>query len=393
MLRSARRLPFIGLSNFKLSALIISLFVMITSLTLAATDSAEAAYFYDVDLTTDDNYKESNRQVPAVFYITLTNTGENSDFYSVELQYTDEKETWSVSFSEHGTKSVDVYVPSGRSVFVNVTVKPDCSCEEGNTLDVYVRADSNTDDNTFDNLTIQTKYVLDYNPDDNGNTDITDTDGDGWRDEDEVYFGTNPFDPEDYPEQDTDGDGLSDDFETNWGTDPKSFDTDHDGDTDFEEYQQGTDPKDPNDNSKTKSTGNGGSDSDTKSSGSGLLGMDNDNLYFIVIPILVVIIIISLIILLYVWRTEKPNDDSKSFDKLEELYDEMVDGDLDKTGSEGKESQAAKAAAPSSRIEVLNVKPEKTPEGYKCPECGREFKQKSLKKHLLRTHHKRIKNL
>jgi hypothetical protein len=364
---------------------------MSTTLTLTALDNAEAAYFYDVDLTTDDNYKESNRQVPAVFYITLTNTGQNSDFYTVDLQYTDEKETWSVSFSDHGTKSVDVYVPASRSVFVNVTVKPDCSCEEGNTLDVYVRANSNSDASTFDNITIQTKYVLGTNPDNNGNADPTDTDGDGWSDDDELYFGNDPFDPLDYPERDTDGDGLSDDFETNWGTDPKSFDTDHDGDTDFEEYQQGTDPKDPNDNSQTKSTDDGSSDSSSKSSGSGLFG--NDNLYFIVIPILVVIIIISLIILLYVWRTEKPDDSRKSFDDIEELYDERVDGDLDETGSGGKESRPAKAGAPSSRIDVLNVKPEKTPEGYKCPECGREFKQKSLKKHLLRTHHKRIKNL
>ncbi len=67
-----------------------------------------------------------------------------------------------------------------------------------------------------------------------------DSDGDGLDDEDELSFGTDPFNP------DTDQDGLSDGFEV-WifGTDPRKIDTDWDGTYDGAEYQLGTDPWDP----------------------------------------------------------------------------------------------------------------------------------------------------
>ncbi len=67
-----------------------------------------------------------------------------------------------------------------------------------------------------------------------------DSDGDGFLDEDEVNFGTDPYNP------DTDGDGLSDGYEV-WvfGSDPRKEDTDWDGSFDGDEDYIGGDPWDP----------------------------------------------------------------------------------------------------------------------------------------------------
>ncbi len=67
-----------------------------------------------------------------------------------------------------------------------------------------------------------------------------DSDGDGFLDEEEVNFGTDPYNP------DTDGDGLSDGYEV-WvvGTDPRKPDTDWDGVEDAGELYLGSDPWDP----------------------------------------------------------------------------------------------------------------------------------------------------
>jgi hypothetical protein len=102
-----------------------------------------------------------------------------------------------------------------------------------------------------------------------------DTDEDGFTDGEEVNAGTDPLDPNDYPGVvvDTDGDGIPDEWEeehfgcttcsdpnddpdgdglTNleeyrYDTDPNNIDTDEDGFTDGEEILAGTDPLDPYD--------------------------------------------------------------------------------------------------------------------------------------------------
>ncbi len=67
-----------------------------------------------------------------------------------------------------------------------------------------------------------------------------DTDGDDLPDDEELSFGTDPYN------SDTDSDGLSDGSEVYYyGTDPRKRDTDVDGFTDFEEILQGSDPWDP----------------------------------------------------------------------------------------------------------------------------------------------------
>lgn len=68
-----------------------------------------------------------------------------------------------------------------------------------------------------------------------------DTDGDGWWDGEEVIEGTDPLDPENYPgsdidfDFDTDGDGISDLDELFLGTNPFNPDTDGDGLNDKED--------------------------------------------------------------------------------------------------------------------------------------------------------------
>jgi hypothetical protein len=73
----------------------------------------------------------------------------------------------------------------------------------------------------------------------NNNTEksgSTDADGDGWSDEEEQQYGTDPNDPNNYP-LDTDGDHIPDSVDT---------DDDNDGYLDTMELSYGTDPKDNN---------------------------------------------------------------------------------------------------------------------------------------------------
>ncbi|MCX2726456.1 hypothetical protein OO015_02985 [Thermomicrobium sp. 4228-Ro] len=67
-----------------------------------------------------------------------------------------------------------------------------------------------------------------------------DTDGDGLPDDEELSFGTDPYN------SDSDSDGLSDGSEVYvYGTDPRKEDTDVDGYSDFDEILVGSDPWDP----------------------------------------------------------------------------------------------------------------------------------------------------
>jgi hypothetical protein len=66
-----------------------------------------------------------------------------------------------------------------------------------------------------------------------------DSDGDGISDDNEYYYGTDPYNA------DSDGDGLNDGSEVyNYGTSPTSADTDGDGYSDGEEIERGSDPSD-----------------------------------------------------------------------------------------------------------------------------------------------------
>jgi len=85
-----------------------------------------------------------------------------------------------------------------------------------------------------------------------------DTDGDKYKDGDEVKNGTDPLDPcdpnKDAPTCDQDDDGLTNAQEDDKNTDPKNPDTDGDGIDDGDEVKNGTDPLDPCDPNKDAPT-------------------------------------------------------------------------------------------------------------------------------------------
>ncbi|UJG44086.1 MAG: right-handed parallel beta-helix repeat-containing protein [Candidatus Heimdallarchaeum endolithica] len=118
------------------------------------------------------------------------------------------------------------------------------------------------DNGDIQNITISIEYsILPLDSDSDGLTDaneiliydtdpyISDSDGDGYNDFEEVVSNTDPLDSTSNPEsqqytQDTDSDGLTDGDEVNtYGTDPLVSDTDSDGLTDGDEVNTcGTDP-------------------------------------------------------------------------------------------------------------------------------------------------------
>ncbi len=71
---------------------------------------------------------------------------------------------------------------------------------------------------------------------------IADTDGDGFKDGEEVKNGYDPTQAEGNPQLDSDNDGLNDSDECKWNTDVFNPDTDEDGFKDGEEVKNGYDP-------------------------------------------------------------------------------------------------------------------------------------------------------
>lgn len=119
----------------------------------------------------------------------------------------------------------------------------------------------------LDNVDSDGDGLSDYQEADVLGTDAydADPDGDGAPDSDEIYAGTDPFDPSSFPAvqagpEDSDGDGASDEAEIAFGSDPydassypevqagpEDFDTDGDGAPDSDEEAFGSDPNDPSD--------------------------------------------------------------------------------------------------------------------------------------------------
>jgi hypothetical protein len=379
---SINRSRFIQLFTFLITFLLIG-----TVSILLFSQNADAIQYYDVDLSSTVTELDADRKNTADYQVKVTNQGVYDDTY--EVTYTNPKpDTWVVGFTDHYTDKLEISVKAADWTWVNMTIRPSCGCEEGNQLVVKVTAKSKEDSTqtTLDKITLTTTYKFESEPPNNGDPDPVDSDGDGWSDDDELFYGTNPYDENDYPvlDKDSDNDGLTDDFELSWGTDPYHPDTDGDGDNDADEYYQGTDPKDPKDNSRTTSSTTDGSDSTNKGSDErNLFGMDiGDNIYVIIIPILIIIVLVSVIILLNIWKSQGPDENERSRSKK--------DGNLEKASKRNDVKEKANA---STQIETLDAKLKRTGGGYECPECSREFPLKSLKKHVLRVHHKRLKRL
>jgi hypothetical protein len=144
--------------------------------------------------------------------------------------------TWSESLYRKGIKGYYVKIDNNVEVFIgdNTNWISSKSLSDG-VHTFYVRAES-VDDKTSSYSTI--KFSIDIT--------FTDADEDGWSDEDEQLYGTNPNDPNNYPldtdgdqtpdsvDTDDDNDGYSDEMELSYETDPANpnyhpFDTDNDG--------------------------------------------------------------------------------------------------------------------------------------------------------------------
>ena len=357
---------------------------------VTASLSVSAAYYYDVDLSSSDYDKDANRKTAAIYQIVVFNNGEYDNTY--QLSYHNPKTTWSASFTNYIDDKPEIWVGAGKSIAVNFTVKPTCGCEEGNSVVIEVSAKSIHDSSAIDKISVITTYII---PEDNGGTVTKDSDGDGYSDDREMEAGTDPDDPNDYPDKDTDKDGLPDKSEETLGTDPNNPDSDGDGENDWVEYNQGTDPLNPDSHSETISSADGNSpDENEGSEKQNIFGMDIDSTLFkIVIPILLIVIIISIIVLVYVWNSRQPDGPEREKIKDESLDSGRVEMEDVKTKGNLNDTKKSVGTKSSSKIETIDVKLERSGDDFKCPECGRNFKQKTIKKHLLRTHHKRLKRL
>jgi len=125
-------------------------------------------------------------------------------------------------------------VGDSELIIINVTINNDT--ESGVIMNFAVVFSGTHDPMSGNNAAwAVTTVYLDTDSDGIPDCDDPDDDNDGWSDTDEIVYGTDPLDPDDYP-VDTDGDGIPD------CDDP---DDDNDGWSDTDEVSNETDPLDP----------------------------------------------------------------------------------------------------------------------------------------------------
>lgn len=144
--------------------------------------------------------------------------------------------TWGSSIYSKEIKGYYLKIDNDAEQFIgNVNTWTTTKIQSDGVHKFYIRAESI--DNKTSNYSIITFYI---------DTSIIDTDGDGWSDQEERQYGTDPNNADNYPldtdgdhipdsiDTDDDNDGYSDEMELSYGTnplDPSSYpiDTDHDG--------------------------------------------------------------------------------------------------------------------------------------------------------------------
>ena len=134
--------------------------------------------------------------------------------------------TWGSSIYNKGIDGYYVKIDNDAELFVgNVNTWTTTKTQSDGVHKFYIRAEST--DNKTSNYSVITFSI---------GTSIIDTDGDGWSDQEEGQYGTDPNNSDNYPE-DIDNDHIPDLVDT---------DDDNDGYSDELELSYGTNPLDPN---------------------------------------------------------------------------------------------------------------------------------------------------